>query len=416
MKKIYYCASVLCLSLCLLSACSSDGEEGDIIPGKNEVVLDKGTSTNQTVFADETVKNEGIKFVATAPWKAEVKEVSAQTRASEVEWLKLNLYSGEAGEYTLQLTLLPNLTGEDRVAEIVITCGDTVIRIRVEQKGTKADGQKPDVQTKRFVNSVLYKWEDSPGDWRQGIVEFSYNPDGMLSKMASYFDFNENNVLEPDERVEGFDWSSEFVYEGKTVKLHIKEMDDKEDKLTRTDAVLTLNDEGYVSESKYVYLEDGTGTFIRNTYKNGQIVFSNSEYSESASTDKMVWKDGNLIKVLSDPDKQDKAAYYSEIIYGDEPNRPEVSIDLNFLCANTEWYDCFGENGAFGVKIAGLLGKRSKNLKVTEKGFSPYSSGPEVYSYTYTKDAEGYVTKIEMDNNGGYYKDPNKVLIINYQK
>ncbi len=411
MKKIFYLAGACCMSLCLLGACSSDDD-----PAK-PIELAEGTSTSQTVYADETHQPQGIKFVATAPWKAEVKAVNALTRASEVEWLKLNLYSGEAGEYTLQLTLLPNLTGEDRVAEIVITCGDTVIRIRVEQKGTKADGQKPDVQTKRFVNSVLYKWEDSPGDWRQSIIEFSYNPDGKLSLIASYGDFNENNVLEPDEREEGFEWSSAFVYEGQTVKLHIKEMDDKEDKLTRTDAVLTLNDEGYVSESKYDYLEEKSVIFIRNRYENGQIVFSNSEYSHSASTDKMVWKDGNLIKVLSDHDKQDKAEYYSEIIYGDEPNRPDVSIDLNFLCANTEWYDCFGEDGGFGVKIAGLLGKRSKNLKVAEKGFSPYSSGPEVYSYTYTKDAEGYVTKIEMDNNnGGHHSASNQVYIINYQK
>ena len=410
MKKIFYLAGACCMSFCLLGACSSDDD-----PAK-PIELAEGTSTSQTVYADETHQPQGIKFVATAPWKAEVKAVNAPTRASEVEWLKLNLYSGEAGEYTLQLTLLPNLTGEDRVAEIVITCGDTVIRIRVEQKGTKADGQKPDVQTKRFVNSVIYKWEDSPGDWRQSIIEFSYNPDGKLSLIASYGDFNENNVLEPDEREEGFDWSSAFVYEGKTVKLHIKEMEGKEDKLIRTDAVLTLNDEGYVSESKYVCLEDKSVTFIRNRYENGQIVFPNSEYSHSASTDKMVWKDGNLIKVLSDPDKQDKAAHYSEIIYGDEPNRPEVSIDLNFLCANTEWYDCFGEDGNFGVKVAGLLGKRSKNLMVTEKGFSPDSSRPEVYSYTYTKDAEGYVTKVEMDNNGIPYNAPNQVIIINYQK
>ena len=406
MKKIFHLAGACCMSLCLLGACSSDDD-----PAK-PIELAEGTSTSQTVYADETHQPQGIKFVATAPWKAEVKAVNALTRASEVEWLKLNLYGGEAGEYTLQLTLLPNLTGEDRMAEIVITCGDTVIRIRVEQKGTKADGQKPDVQIKRFVNSVIYKWEDSPGDWRQEIVEFSYNPDATLRLMASYGDFNENNVLEPDEREEGFEWSSEFVYEGKTVKLHIKEMDEKFDKMSQTEAVLTLNDEGYVSESKYV--SSGSWETYYHTYENGRIISSSYQSSESDTfMDKMVWKDGNLIKVLSGPE----SGYYSAIIYGDEPNRPEVSIDLNFLCANTEWYDCFGEDGGFGVKLAGLLGKRSKNLKITEKAFYPNPSESEVYSYTYTKDAEGYVTKIEVDNNhGGHHSASNQVYIINYQK
>lgn len=411
MKKIFYLAGACCMSLCLLGACSSDDD-----PVK-PIELAEGTSTHQTVYADDTHQQEGIKFVATAPWKAEVKAVGVKTRASEVEWLKLNLYSGEAGEYTLQLTLLPNLTGEDRVAEIVITCGDTVIRIRVEQKGTKADGQKPEVQAKRFVSSVIAKWEDSKDDWRQGIVEFSYNPDGTLRLIACYDDFNENNVLEPDEREEGFEWSSEFVYEGKTVKLHIKEMDDKSDKMYRTDAVLTLNDEGYVSESKHVDGEDGSVENFRNTYENGRIVSSKNYDSDSDYTDKMFWKDGNLVKVLSESDNQDKVQFYSEIIYGDEPNRPEVSIDLNFLCSNSEWYDCFGEDGNFGVKIAGLLGKRSQNLMMTEKSFYPNPSETEVYSYTYTKDAEGFVIKIEVDNNGGgHHSYSNQVLIINYQK
>ena len=111
------------------------------------------------------------------------------TRNSEVNWLSLNMYSGDAGEYTLTMTLQPNLTGQDRVAEIIITCADTVIRIRVEQKGTKADGEKPEGSEKRFVDNIIYKWEDSKDDWRQEITEFTYNPDGTLKlismKMAS---------------------------------------------------------------------------------------------------------------------------------------------------------------------------------------------------------------------------------------
>ena len=41
----------------------------------------------------------------------------------------------------------------------------------------------------------------------------------------------------------------------------------------------------------------------------------------------------------------------SEIIYGDVLNHPDVSIDLNFLIANTEWYDCFCEDGNYGLKV-----------------------------------------------------------------
>lgn len=87
MKKVYAYVSALCLSLCLLGACSSNDDNGGIIPGKNEVVLDKGTSTNQTVFADETAKNEGIKFTTVGPWKAEVRAVATRAEDSQVDWL-----------------------------------------------------------------------------------------------------------------------------------------------------------------------------------------------------------------------------------------------------------------------------------------------------------------------------------------
>lgn len=51
MKKIFYLAGVCCMSLCLLGACSSDDE-----PVKS-IELAEGTSTSQTVFADETHQN-----------------------------------------------------------------------------------------------------------------------------------------------------------------------------------------------------------------------------------------------------------------------------------------------------------------------------------------------------------------------
>ena len=111
MKKILLC---LFVAACFAS-CSNNDENASI-------QLTGNTTTSQTVYADETSKPEGIKFTATAPWTAMVKNVTT-TRSSEVDWLTLNLYSGDAGEYTLTMTLQPNLTGKDRVAEIVITCG-----------------------------------------------------------------------------------------------------------------------------------------------------------------------------------------------------------------------------------------------------------------------------------------------------
>ena len=143
MKKIFYYVSALLLAGALSWSCSDgDNDGGD--GGNGGIVLDKGTQTEQVVYAnDKSGKNEGIKFTAQGPWKAEVKEVSTKADAAvapTVDWLALSQYSGDkAGDYTITLTLKQNFTGKTRKAEICIICGDTVITITIEQKAEKSE-------------------------------------------------------------------------------------------------------------------------------------------------------------------------------------------------------------------------------------------------------------------------------------
>ena len=209
MKKVFSYVSALCLSLCLLSACSSDDEKGDIIPGQNEVVLDKGTSTNQTVFADETVKNEGIKFTTVGPWKAEVRAVAMRAEGSQVDWLTLSQYQGDkAGEYTLTFTLKQNFTGKDRKAEIRIVCGETVITIMVEQKAGKQDGEKLlRIQSIRMqvVCGEAYQelWGDGNDD---DVMYFTYDDQGRVVKVVQ--DYSDESDGSTDKETYVFHYTS----------------------------------------------------------------------------------------------------------------------------------------------------------------------------------------------------------------
>ena len=199
MKKMYVYVSALCLSLCLLGACSSDDDNGGIIPGKNEVVLDKGTSTNQTVFADETAKNEGIKFTTVGPWKAEVRAVATRAEGSQVDWLTLSQYEGDkAGEYTLTITLKQNFTGQNRKAEIRIVCGDTVITIIVEQKADKQDGEKLlRIQSIRMqeVCGAAYQevYRDGNSD---DVIYFTYDNQGRVAKVVQ--DYSDDDYMDKE--------------------------------------------------------------------------------------------------------------------------------------------------------------------------------------------------------------------------
>ena len=330
------------------------------------------------------------------------------------------MYSGDAGEYTLTMTLQPNLTGQDRVAEIIITCADTVIRIRVEQKGTKADGEKPEGSEKRFVDNIIYKWEDSKDDWRQEITEFTYNPDGTVKLIANYGDYNNNGIIDTEERSEGLEWKTEFRYDTANKKVYTKSTEYEEK--TETEDIetgeLTLNADGYAIEAKYESNHDGDIETYQISYQDGYAITSERIEAGSKYLEKAEWANGNLAKVSSFIDSNGFGS--SEIIYGDVLNHPDVSIDLNFLIANTEWYDCFCEDGNYGLKVCGLFGKRSKNMMIKEKGIEYLSSGlTQEYSYTYTyeNDTKGFITKITVDNNnGGHQSNSNGIYTINYKK
>lgn len=411
MKKLFLC---LFATACFFS-CSDDD--------KNESIrLTGNTETSQVVYADETNKPEGIRFTATAPWTATVKNATA-TRNSEVDWLSLNMYSGDAGEYTLTMTLQPNLTGQDRVAEIIITCADTIIRIRVEQKGTKADGGKPEGTEKRLIDNIVCKWEDSKDDWRQDITEFTYNPDGTVKLIANYGDYNNNGIIDTDERNEALEWKTELRYDTANKKVYTKSTDyeEKTEEEHFETGELKLNDEGYVIEAKYETNDDGKTETYRISYQDGYII--TVEATESGDNSKYIekteWQNGNLVRVSSSRDSQIYG--YSDITYGNELNRSDVSIDLNFIIANTEWYSCLGEDGNYGLKVCGLFGKRSKNMIKNETGSDyPWDGslqGKSSYTYTYENDAKGFITKITVDNNnGGHQSNSNSIYMINYKK
>lgn len=407
MKKLFL---FLFVATCLFSCSDDDVNESIRLTGNTE--------TSQVVYADETSKPDGIKFTAAAAWTATVRNV-ATTRSSEVDWLSLNMYSGGAGEYTLTMTLQPNLTGQDRAAEIVITCLDTVIRIRVEQKGTKADGEQPIDKPKRLVDNVIYKWEDSKDDWRQNITEYTYNSDGNIELIAVYSDFDENGILDDEERKEGLDCKVELNYDKANQKVYVKKTEYNEKDASQNyyhTGELTLNADGYAVEAKYETDYDGCVETYHITYQDGYIVDvkaveGNDDWA-NPYVEEPKWENGNLVKVTC---KRGSSLFgYTDITYGDDVNRSDVSLDLNFIIANTECYSNFCEDSNHGLKACGFFGARSSSMMITEKGVYKENSS---YTYTYEKDEKGYITKVVVDsNNSGSQGKPNCVFTINYKK
>ena len=124
----------LLLALLLIGvamASCSDGDDGVL----KTIELTGDTPTTQILFADETTTNDGIKSTATKAWAATISGVATtKVAAGRVDWVELSAYSGGDGEFTLTMTLQPNLTRKNRKAEIRIVCGDTMIVIVLSRK------------------------------------------------------------------------------------------------------------------------------------------------------------------------------------------------------------------------------------------------------------------------------------------
>ena len=167
------------LLLLTLAACTKDPET------KKEIVLDKGTATEQTIFADQTSISKGISFHADAPWFATVKAVATKAvDKTPVDWITLSQYEGGAGDFTLTLTVKENHTQADRKAEISIVCGTTVIKIMIEQKATKENGEgmKPDVpQSKEMISELTSYSKNENGEYEViSTITFDYDEKGRL--------------------------------------------------------------------------------------------------------------------------------------------------------------------------------------------------------------------------------------------
>ena len=296
MKKIFYYVSALLLAGALSWSCSDDDNDGGD-GGNGGIVLDKGTQTEQVVYAnDKSGKNEGIKFTAQGPWKAEVKEVSTKADAAvapTVDWLALSQYSGDkAGDYTITLTLKQNFTGKTRKAEIHIICGDTVITITIEQKAEKEDGKKL-----RRVESVTYTQKCGEGnpfpDNEKGTWVYSYDEQGRVAKVVSTWECDSDLENETDTYMFDYHIVGEITVNNHRVNYCLDGDGQKHESEYNEKYILTLNEQGNVVNS------NRTGEYDMEATKMGYTA------------------DGRLEKLWAEAGKEGEESWYDKFYYTD---------------------------------------------------------------------------------------------------
>lgn len=311
MKRIIYLAGCLLLAGMLCWSCSDDDGDGNGNgSGNGGVILDKGTQTEQVVYAnDKGVKDEGIKFTTQGPWKAEVEEVTTraeETTAKTVDWLTLSQYSGDkAGDYTITLTLKQNFTGKSRKAEIRIICGDTMITITVEQKAEKEDGVKlkrvKSVNFTEIYGTGYAEQEGNNGD--KATYDYFYDEQGRVAKVVEQWDVSdtegETDTYMFDYHIVGeitVNHHREYFYTDNQGQQHKSESDEK--------YLLTLNNQGNVvnihesddydeTDTKVGYTEDGRlGKLWEDTDKDGYEWYEKFFYTDGMLTKAEIYESG----------------------------------------------------------------------------------------------------------------------------
>lgn len=396
MKKLLF---TTLLAVCTLLSCTK-GEDGD-----KEVVLTGGTSTTQTIFADQSgTAGEGIKFNASAPWTAAVNAVANKADGgSNLSWLELSAYSGGAGEHTLTMTLQKNLTGTDRKARIEIICGGTTITITIEQKGTTQGGEKP-ISDVRLVSKVTsHSMYDTDDTSNKDEVTFIYDDQNRVieSKMKL------SNVAETD-FLDKYVWE----YNGNVVtyKNDFFEKGATESYSTTESGTINLNADGIVEsrragsvskhnneiKSTYDFTETYTYTngHLTQLHEIGEIVSTNGTYNEDRKR-LITWQDGNIMKEGVGSD-----SWYVEYQYKDTYDK-KCNIDISHIV---------GRNGSDMVLLPLNTGKRPKGLISQAIEYSGLVVDGEIdynlyrYDYTYEYDDRGYVVKItETHDSGSIY-------------
>ena len=153
-------AIIACLAVTSLVffGCTKDDDKQN--NGSSSITIANEKDLTQTAGANDETTGNGFTFTAKGDWTASVKEVET-VKSSGVSWIKLlcngkETYSGNAGTFTIVISIERNETGKKRAATIEIKSGSDKITISVTQEGEEVPSGEPiELKSPITVNTTL---------------------------------------------------------------------------------------------------------------------------------------------------------------------------------------------------------------------------------------------------------------------
>lgn len=354
MKRIF----AFMFAVAALAGCSDNNDCG------KDIQLSPGTPNNYTIFADETsgTSSEGISFSTTGPWRATVTE----TRADIPSWVTVSPDHGdEAGDYTIELNIEVNTTGNNRKATITIECGSTKITITIEQGGKTEEGEIPEegeIRPERRLISEVYSYFDNSTEERRTTLE--YDRKGRLIRYHDIF----NSLVGPGNELAAVTTTYIYEYDNNIVRIYSPE--------SQTRFMVVLNDAGYAKQVETTYSPTDTGVTTYEYDSQNRLIRSDhmNEWEE------YIWENGNLVEIrYGNPEGERNSTRFT---YIDRPNHENLDSKC-IVKAENSWNE--------PLIWAGLQGIRSRDFIQGQRGDYKWSDIDD-FNVEYSFD-EGHITK-----------------------
>ena len=361
---------MIACAVVLLVSCSKEDNDGGGGDGGNDISVPNQSELNQTVYADKTEGTSGVSFTTTGAWTS---TLTSDVKSSDnVDWVSYAPQSGDkAGNYEINITLLPNMTDADRKAQIKITCKNTVITINIEQKRNMEDGT--------VIKLVDMIKEIDPDGFDIGS-KMSYDNQG---KLISYISYEDGQEIESGTLTYS---DNQITVESKEIEFDGVQVINKVYNLENGVVVSSREDDNTYESDQWSYNADG---YLIKHVENYEYSLDNTQI-ESDVTD-YTWDNNNIVNAL--------------ILYYGDDNPVSYVYEYNQMSndkCNIDFVALLMDRGI--ISMLGYDGKKSANLISKEiVSGDQWNKDNGVTTYRYVTDEDGCVTEIyeQYQSEGG---------------
>ena len=327
-----YCFAAFA-ALVMLASCDQfiGGDELSIDPVQDALL-------EQTV-GSAALAAEDVTFTTTGAWTS---QVVPSTKGSQPMWVSISPDHGDAaGTYTVTIVLEPNDTGEDRKADIIISCGTQKITISITQVATEnvpsggedvpSGGENVQApEYRKYVSKLEWDYTDYDGEVEKDVLTFEYDDKDRVVRMVNDYDddYDSYNVR----------WSFNYSIAGEIEMTRVKT---DEYETTSNILVATLDDSGRVS--RCAEADDTYNDYVRFTYNDGGYL-SGIGYVDGLDNEedgvKLYYTDGLLSGISefdNDGEYELEELPYSTMYANRYPN-DRINVDLNVFIMEGEFW------------------------------------------------------------------------------